>query len=599
MLTDEQKATLETEIKQLEQISREKDGNDEFAKAQFDISSKYSQLGELDNAIKALRQIALEDSKELYNKAQSYLEIYQKIKRTDKQDDDFWIEIAEKFEKLDIENKNIENTILYFKKVKNKNIKDYTYAQLKIALIYFNSEQYQDSILFCEKINEAYPIDNYIVAQYILGVIYQKINNIYKAKYIYENLRAKIREKMIESGSSVIGLDKVLNNLGIVFKYLGNYNESIKVYTECINNYEIGKLNLGILYNEIGEYEYAKKYWEDIKDNENSSYATAQFKLGVFYADDKNFFEQAITAFENIKNDKNKDYYDIAQLYLWCINKQKDKRKKYEDHLLNTINNLDSFILECVKRASKNKFLESNNLYILYLVHRIIEETQIFTQYHWERKLAHYTTTTVSHELLKNNSGFIRLNKIYDMNDPTEGDVLFKYLHNELNQNDEYSNIDYTPFITCFTMNHDSLNQFRLYGKSDGKEATGISLVVNGDFFDNSSSKQLPHMNIKIDKNKTIDITQNEKQNDFGKYKVYRCIYIDPESGYIKLAQRDKITFYREYKEEYGEKKIEDHWDNYQKMIKTKEIKVQNLLKKLKNEINKILRKKSGKCQTN
>ena len=44
-------------------------------------------------------------------------------------------------------------------------------------------------------------------------------------------------------------------------------------------------------------------------------------------------------------------------------------------------------------------------------------------------------------------------------------------------------------FISCFTFNNDSLNQFRLYGKQDNKEASGVSLVLRKIFFQEVGSK--------------------------------------------------------------------------------------------------------------
>lgn len=86
----------------------------------------------------------------------------------------------------------------------------------------------------------------------------------------------------------------------------------------------------------------------------------------------------------------------------------------------------------------------------------------------YEKKLAHYTTPSVANMILENDSR-LRLNNIYNMNDPTEGDVLLQHMNGKLCLNGEYRDVHYTPFITCFTLNHDSLNQFRLYGKSNHK----------------------------------------------------------------------------------------------------------------------------------
>ena len=44
-------------------------------------------------------------------------------------------------------------------------------------------------------------------------------------------------------------------------------------------------------------------------------------------------------------------------------------------------------------------------------------------------------------------------------------------------------------------------------------------------------------------------LESDNKKKLIGKSTLYRCIYLDPETGYWTLAQRDKSTFYRHYKE--------------------------------------------------
>jgi protein O-GlcNAc transferase len=64
------------------------------------------------------------------------------------------------------------------------------------------------------------------------------------------------------------------------------------------------------------------------------------------------------------------------------------------------------------------------------------------------------------------------------MNDPKEG-----LLINELLNLDNKIPVQELAFISCFTLHHDSLNQFRLYGKEENKEASGLSLVLSKYFF--------------------------------------------------------------------------------------------------------------------
>ena len=101
-------------------------------------------------------------------------------------------------------------------------------------------------------------------------------------------------------------------------------------------------------------------------------------------------------------------------------------------------------------------------------------------------------------------------------------------------------------FISCFTFNHDSLNQFRLYGKEDNKEASGVSLVFNKEFF-KETEVQSGMTNIYI-KKKLSDVDDDSNEvNKVEKQPVMRCVYIDPTSDYIHLAQRNRLTFFREF----------------------------------------------------
>ena len=55
-----------------------------------------------------------------------------------------------------------------------------------------------------------------------------------------------------------------------------------------------------------------------------------------------------------------------------------------------------------------------------------------------------------------------------------------------------------------------------------------------------------------------------ESNKLIGKSTLYRCIYLDPETGYWTLAQRDKSTFYREDKEK---ETAGNNWIEYSKKI--------------------------------
>ncbi|MGO2504557.1 MAG: hypothetical protein ACTH7L_00410 [Psychrobacter alimentarius] len=174
-----------------------------------------------------------------------------------------------------------------------------------------------------------------------------------------------------------------------------------------------------------------------------------------------------------------------------------------------------------------------------------------------ERKLAHYTGTYTTNKLLskeekKDKQSAFRLNTINNVNDPSEGKLLTNYLDSVKETSFYKPDFDEKlhAFISCFTFNHDSLNQFRLYGKEDNKEASGVSLVFNKDFFKETDT-QSSMTNISIDR--TIkNVNNNSDKEDSSvkrieKQSVMRCVYIDPTSDYIHLAQRNRLTFFREF----------------------------------------------------
>jgi len=147
-----------------------------------------------------------------------------------------------------------------------------------------------------------------------------------------------------------------------------------------------------------------------------------------------------------------------------------------------------------------------------------------------EKSVAYYTKKTVSQEMLFNDAEF-RLNAINYSNDPTEGEILLDYLFGEKKYSAKEFNTGYGAFAGCFTFNHDSLNQFRLYGKTDDREGTGLSLVFKDTFFSEKAKMAVKHDSISVE----------DKQ-----HALFRCIYIDPETRRVEtVGHKEAYLFYR------------------------------------------------------
>lgn len=198
--------------------------------------------------------------------------------------------------------------------------------------------------------------------------------------------------------------------------------------------------------------------------------------------------------------------------------------------------------------------------------------------------------------------------------------LLVKYLKGTKNSSFYAPNFDEKlhAFIGCFTFNHDSLNQFRLYGKEAKKEASGVSLVFKKDFFQTdgnlgglsflsignnfkASNKGISYMN--SDKKEFIN-RNAVNGSKVGKQPVMRCVYIDPDSDYIHLAQRNRITFFREFGNEkisvegVEEIKAETEWRKYRDDIDKKTEIFKKEFSNLKEAYQSIMEERAEKNST-
>ena len=308
--------------------------------------------------------------------------------------------------------------------------------------------------------------------------------------------------------------------------------------------------------------------------------------------------DQAITIWSRIPRDDAPDAYIEAQL---CLGEVYSLDKEKEEQAHEAYNNVHEFfyyksergfkILKCPVEVRKNLHTVAEN------TDEVLKYLQIIPGF--ESKVAHYTRPQIAFDLFedkKNNkkpSNF-RLSTIRGVNDPTEGLILGNYWTKQGIPETIHTN-DTATFISCFTFNHDNLNQFRLYGKENGQEATGVSLVFKKKFFSDQAdtldfiagpSTGSSSKSEQIKPNETGKTESDNKKPLIGKSTLYHCIYLDPETGYWTLAQRDKSTFYREHDEDADAK---EKWEKYYKLISKKEECVEKYLFSEKDNNNKSI----------
>ena len=100
--------------------------------------------------------------------------------------------------------------------------------------------------------------------------------------------------------------------------------------------------------------------------------------------------------------------------------------------------------------------------------------------------LAHYTSSSVCNKLFgvvnEDDSSSMRIGSSSYMNDPSEGEGLLELLKlQDLELENKTDCSPHNAFFACFSSRVNDLNQFRLYGKEDGVEASGCCLVFNKD----------------------------------------------------------------------------------------------------------------------
>ena len=380
----------------------------------------------------------------------------------------------------------------------------------------------------------------------------------------------------INAFAKAISLDKdnveAYNNIGfsyLMIKDYANAESNFRIAITRNTKYASAYINLGIVLKLKYQYfEAIKQFIEALKYNPSSYYAFAT--CIETYQDIKKQGNKFITKIaKNISDalvNNGKQIFDILAVYDLDIVK--------EIVLFMLENNQHDYFNQCVtKEIDKNKYEKYKEIYFQSL--KIVSLLVVLSD---EKRngVSHYTQKQVAESLLfrkescKYRSKF-RLNTIATANDIAEGNVLFSYI----GINDAVSSKnEYQSFLGCFTFNPECLNQFRLYGKIDRKEAIGVSLVFKKEFFSKFIERNLVH----------CAKDQSEKHNKDERYPLFRCVYIDPETKQIiTLGQKEYYTFFRDNKNSTPSDiiKIENLYGKYKNKIDKK-------LKLIRNEFNSL-----------
>ena len=618
------------EIEELLKVTCEEHGGKFFAQAQFNLGALFLEKKYFEKALNTLSNIEHSHSPNLYAAAQYHigdllerngdtklaLQVWENIRHSD--NPEIYAASQSYMGFILSESNDNEGALLAWRNIKHiDSPEQYAQAQFNIGVYLSQNINKKEALLAWNNINR---LDNpalYAQAQFNIGSILLENNKVEDALLALDS---------IEKHDDAEAYSRAQLKIGNTLLEMGEHQSALLALCniEHSNNpeaYAKAQFKIASFLLDFGQNQAALSAWQRIERlDDKEAYAKAQFNIAVLLNKNSNI-EDALNAFRNIKHDDDVEAYGKAQYAIGKIfisdNNLKDYLTAKESFAL--AKNIFPYEAKCYVEVcdllAKESTAEIGIKYLSFFekILKIVGVLKIkFLDVKGdinnpERKMAHYTNTDVANILLDSNkdnrAGYLRLNTITNMNDPSEGQLLESFLKDEKNLSYNTPDFDENShaFFSCFTFNHDSLNQFRLYGKKDYQEASGVSLVFNQTFFQNKNLGGLSFVTVSSELNNVLVENHtgfmSEEEQDYnnkaiGKQPVMRCVYIDAKSGYIQLAQRNKLTFYREL----GSTDAADEgWASYQKFIqkKTKEFQkhfeeLKSLYKELVNEKEKM-----------
>ena len=347
---------------------------------------------------------------------------------------------------------------------------------------------------------------------------------------------------------------------GLAKKDLGEYEEAIKDFQEALKynrtyllivyyNIGISKINLGLYEDAINYFDNINqiKYYNETEKKEESYYIKIyEYHMSTFcnkafakLLSGKNvYFEDFINYNKFFIPNNNHIIYIVSLLF---GNYKYDLIEKIFNYLVEENYN-DLWENDITFNLLKNKTIDKEilknikkNLLYQYLLLQSLSfnNKTLKREYTYNIEIAHYTSLNILLKLIKEDNK-IRITNISNANDPKEGKILENILNkNKLDikiKNDE----NLITLQTSFSRNKDALTMFRLYGKNENKEATGICLVINEKYFKNKYSLPLFQINnTLLDNKNSNNENENEKQNYNIERNLYWVIYYNEEKNQL------------------------------------------------------------------
>ncbi|OFT25779.1 hypothetical protein HMPREF3066_03035 [Neisseria sp. HMSC03D10] len=345
-------------------------------------------------------------------------------------------------------------------------------------------EYYQQALNLTEQLeDEKSCIQEKIKAQSWLSRCYFKKFFI-KMKETDEEEANKLFEKTVEHYQQWLELAKKLKDQqdgiqeqGYAQSYFGYY-----YFKQAKKTKNVDKTD-GLLKLAIKHY----KQWLELFDQQRNIWQQVytQFFLGICY-------------FVRAKKNKNpaevKTFFKQASEYFLTVNEQipqlNDEKEKLKKRIHPYLRDIDYFNKNWNSYFKKKKQEIQESLFKGKIsqpqdaVSTVLAALHITPAELGAIPMAHYTSPHVCHKLFgiddNETANPMRLGSSTYMNDPSEGKALLDLLNQQdLELENKADGASHNAFFTCFSSRVNDLNQFRLYGKEGGVEASGCCLVFN------------------------------------------------------------------------------------------------------------------------
>lgn len=352
---------------------------------------------------------------------------------------------------------------------------------------------------------------------------------------------------------------------GLAKKDLGEYEEAIKDFQEALKYNRTYLLivyyNIGISKINLGEYEDAINYFDNI--NQIKYYNETEKKEESYYIKIYEYHMSTFcnNAFAKLLSGKNVYFEDFINYNKFFIpnnnhiiyivsflfeNYKYDLIEKIFNYLVEeNYNDLweNDITFNLLKSKTRDKEILKNikkNLLYQYLLLQSLSfnNKTLKREFTYNIEIAHYTSLNTLLKLIKEDNK-IRITNISNANDPKEGKILENILNkNKLDikiKNDE----NLITLQTSFSRNKDALTMFRLYGKNENKEATGICLVIDKKYFNDNYLSPVIELNLDNQKQEEKKGNENYKkakeiiQKRLGRKNLYWVIYYNEEKNQL------------------------------------------------------------------